>query len=1272
VTSAVVAAGLATNAARAQSDINPPIPNVMLLIDTSGSMENMPNDKPPEDASNNPPNTVVPAACVPGQPTALNKWATLVSVLSGTIQNFSCEPIDRSSAPFLYEYSYPPNNGPGAVAPYDANYFLLHHRLLSNGCGPAPGSMPPGSVWYGWPPNAIAYHGIAPAKTICNTWTQTADGIIDSFKDQVRFGLATFDTLPDPGTGASGTNVVPSTATAGMWSYFLNWNNGGSPAQGMPPNCSLKPFEVGIRNPAAPPWEGRLLGFGDPNASVSDVINANSRVEQELQALRPYGATPLAGMMKDGYDFLFSDTMIDPSTGKQFGPAGVSGDPYWQGGCRKTFVILLSDGAPNLDLRPVCATGNGVCPYPEQPWQYAHDMAFPPNTNQAVKVFTVSFGLSNAKNNANQAFDCKTLKPADVQGGGLCDTATDLSLQACCNMMRIAVQGHPAYMAPCVDTLTCGAYFADNTASLKSALNAVLTQIATSATSRTMPVNVAAGGVAVGLAGTNNANAVSYQFLAGFTPKVGAALWQGTLIRKRWVCDANLNATVTNVDPSSGDDFAANLNSNAGPARQFFTAIATPDATGAINSTRSIRPAFAAANQDDGLGLYGGAQTTMAGADAFATTVGTQPAALSISNNNATCASLFSTSSATTCAQKVLGWEVGAASITGPATRIPASCPFGMSCSLFGAIYHSTPSISGPPREYVRDESYSMYATTYVTPLQAGHQQKVATRPLTLYTATTDGQLHGFVVGVNEKSYLPNAGPGGPANNEIFSFVPPAVLPNLLSTYNQQAVLLDGPPVIKDVVFQRSKAVALSQASQTAWHTVLVGGSGGSASGGFYYALDITDPKAPQFLWQLSTDLAGNKLFGTAVPQPAIATITLKDASGDPLEVAVAILAGGSAPTNGGPCPRANTNWPNVAVAPRTQVQCWGLPNTIDPARSVTIVNLQTGKVIMSMRGKTFIAGAPVPDGPLFIGSPNNNKIVNFDSPMVGIPVPFPAGTGEVANRAYIGDADGTIWRLDLSSTDPTAWTADLAWDGHALATDTWATGQPIATPPVISVDNTGNAVVLFSTGDQQLFTSAAGVQTRIWSILEKPAGAVFKTTKNWVQDFSLPSVNGGPGARVVGPISLFNSTAYFSVFTPNPPGSPVCDAVNGDGKGYIWAVDYLQDNAAYGGPGAPLERWDLTPATTKPWKGPYPGATAFGLAVTQTPSCVATTTIPDAYMGAHTTVSGASNVSYSLVFQTGAKGGMQQNNAPLLTQTIALAAPKRMTRMDSWASVVE
>src|SRR5690606_27928974 len=88
-------------------------------------------------------------------------------------------------------------------------------------------------------------------------------------------------------------------------------------AKGRPAGCTTppEPFEVGARNPAAPPWEGRLIPFGDPFAPWSETVVTNQQIQNALLAMRPYGATPINGMMADARDFLLNDDSPDRGAG---------------------------------------------------------------------------------------------------------------------------------------------------------------------------------------------------------------------------------------------------------------------------------------------------------------------------------------------------------------------------------------------------------------------------------------------------------------------------------------------------------------------------------------------------------------------------------------------------------------------------------------------------------------------------------------------------------------------------------------------------------------------------------------------------------------------------------------------------------------------------------------------------------------------------------------------------------------------------------------------
>ncbi len=1181
----------------AQLDISPPMPNVLLLIDSSGSMERMPDGK-------------MPATCGASSTdnSDLNKWGTLVSVLTGTVKGRGCYKLDRNSSDFKDEFSI------AGVAPYDFGYATPHHRLVSNNCVAGPGTLPTNT--YAWSADGIKFHDYKNRSSVCSTFDQSSDGILDAYRDRVRFALMTYDSTPDKGTGVSGTSHDATTGFNGHWSYFLDWNAGGSAVNGYPPGCKTSVQEVGARNQGAPQWEGRLIAPGTPDAGLDEIQTINDHIQLALLAMRPYGATPIAGQLADAHVFFRTDKSKDQvDTAQYFAPAA---DGYSTGGCRANYIVLLSDGEPNLDLRPFCQEDGGSCPY-KKPHEIAHDLAFPADPKTAIKVYTVGFGLSDASGT-----NCRTLKmPSDFESGGKCVNAAG-ALAACCTLSRIAYEGG-----------TDSAYFADDVTALKTALSDVLSKASGSTTSRTTPVFGSASGL---IAVKSNADAVAWEFTSSFNAK-SDKLWTGNLERHRWQCktvDGALKASLQDFDGAKGDDFADNINSGkSSTARRIITVLPNDAGAGARNSVRSIRPNVTI---DDGAGTYSG--TTKDGDVAtIADVANTYPKAFDLDPIPAGCKGKdLAASSAGDCGKRLVKWLLGGSNGADLPTRNGAE---------FGAIYRSNPAISTPPVARLRDADYEVFASNY------------ATRPVVLYSATTDGQLHAHKVAATDSTDTKLV--DSVQNNELWSFIPPFVLPQLLGVYpNTQKSLFDGTVIVKDIPFERTLGQAKASGTVTGagWATVLVAGGGGG--GGYYFALDVTTPKSPKFLWQLSTNKGGDKLFGDAGGTPALATISVQDGT-DVKEVAVAILPGGSATkTKSASCvSRKQTDYTAItgAFKPRQKAGCWAASKD----RMVYVVRLSDGKILRVFGDDSANLPASI-SSTLFTKAP-------FDAPLTGVPVAYPNVTGQVANRAFIGDAGGAMYRLDFSNADSAKWKADIVWDAFATSDDKDDDGQPVQGWPVLSVDEVGNLVVIYSTGDQELLNYKSGAKNRIWSFTEKPVaiGAFdYTISPNWYLPFA-------DGKRVTGPIAVFDGVAYFATYTPAAPsGADVCSS----GFGSVWGVSYKASEDKGSGP-RPLARLPKDPdAATTTFTDEVKqdnGSVVYGLSIQMEPSCIETSSVTDSYVGSHTALSNSSPPRFNLLFHTG-NSGKSYGGASTTTKasTVRLSTPRNQLRFDSWASVAE
>jgi type IV pilus assembly protein PilY1 len=1343
-----------------------------------------------------------------------NRWGVAVQALTGGIQpGFSCASMNRSGAPFLNQYSISSGVG-GLKAPYDYQYYLPFHRPISidSSGGPAvpcaytpyalPG-VPAGAgvgAGAGWcaggvcpsATNAADCAGVActaedfpadaigtyPFQTVgpfagqtqnnaasCN-FSVAPTGAIQGASQIMRFGLMTFDN--DPGVGIGSTYAAYVAATSplaantvasvsdGQWSYFAGWSPsdlGAGANKGWPAGCSTSPFfEVGARNPAAPPWEGRLMKFPNEAADTTATIESNQNVQLAISSMRPYGATPTAGLFDDAQEYLWHD------------PAGPQhSDVFVSGGCRQQFIILLTDGQPNLDLgvTPTGLTGSctgvgsktfptmavppaGECPY-QPAWQTAAALygngvtGVDPVTGRAgnsITTYVIGFAVSQnitgplgvpiancsalAKTGALYLADCPSAVPTD-------------SWYPCCQLQQIAAAGQALGVGQ--------AYFADTPGDLNAALGAVLGQIAKQLTSKTLPVY----SPSVSYSTTNTGSTST--FLTSFNG--GKVPWTGDIQRQRLICQGSpLTPTPQNITPALGDDFDNDVQQDPPTSRKFL-AFQLPTSGDLLGKEPglTLRPYLSAPT--DGLAAFGGG--------GGAKEVGLTPAQITtafthLALNTTTSSCEDPTThiflSADDCANVAMQFAMAQPTV---ATSVPSfnstyavttsRCPAGggpAACNPIGAILHSTPAYTTPPVAPLRDDSYQAYSTLLApgAPDLAG-----SNRPPTLFVATTDGLLHAF--DTSDDPTDPTS-PTVQRNNELWSFIPPGVFPNLISNYPAaSSVLLDGAPITKDVIWERD--LGGNTATWTkAWHTMLVAGYGPAGRG--YYALDVTDPRSgvnfsavtnfaappgfltgPHFQWQIASmnpsggPYTQNELFGTTSGTPNIATVFADPLTGtlaNAKEIGVAILPGGSngPPFAGVPCsrelvaaagsyvPAATYNSTDPAFGYRSQVRRWSKdcrvangPNSGVPGRSVTIVRIDTGDILA-------VFARPVSSSPDTPSSLLPGKLIAapFDSPMTGTPIVYPSGVGAIAQEAFIGDADGTMWRIDLTSPDPTQWRAAMFFDSYNSVVDNVVNladpnhlandSQAIVVNPVTTLDRQGNLTLQYATGDQQTYTADYTIPGQPNNSCSNPLGC---EQINFLYSIKVATIGGGAtqaavnwylpfrhGERVSGPITVFNSTFYFATFTPPDPAS---GAVCGGGTPTLWGLDFeipapgcgagpVGWQAVQMGCGGNPRDFGPTGFQANPLDANGIPTTAVipGVSIAITPSCTNTSApSADSYTGGmHTGLSGSTTGSYSLMAQIG--GAPNAHTGATNTVSKTVVAPNAATFVDSWASLAE
>lgn len=739
------------------------------------------------------------------------------------------------------------------------------------------------------------------------------------------------------------------------------------------------------------------------------------------------------------------------------------------------------------------------------------------------------------------------------------------------------------------------AYEAANTSALLESLSIALDRAATGTTTRTVPAYV--GTSRVYRAGSAEMGE-QYEFTSGF--RIGTP-WTGILERTRYTCTGPRTPPVQQ-SLSTNDRFQDVLNSRDLTARprDLITVVSPSWSASTGVMIGQYDPVYSIPTSP----TRGSTRTTGESFSRILTSSEVTPAHLGFFTG--------SPSARSASQSTLLSWLHG---VTRPGARL-------------GDIYHSSPVVNMPPVADIADESFNMWRQL----------ERVMDRPPVIYAGTNDGILHAFAV----ENYSTLSGRNITAGEELWGFIPPAILPRLESARTSHQLLVDGTPVIRNLFFRRRPG---DLPTANSYSTVLVAGLRGG--GPYYFALNVSDPLDPGFLWQFTRPEMGPATGAAGLGQALI------EIEGVLQERAVAIFGAGAGElviTGTGP----SRGWGSCSIPPgaarrgivtypgRASRRCW-LGNQ---GRALYVVDVATGEVIREF-GSDIIS-----------------------SPMSGAVSLYTGDTGTIATRAYTVDADGVLWRLDMSSRYPDAWTLetvhDLYWADTSLA---GATSQD---PPIISVDNMGQVVVIVGTGNvddlegQDLYRVASVTDVIRWT---PTGGPVYEPRLNW-------EIRLQPGEQVTGPMELFMSRVYFSTFSSTATPTDACQW----GGSKIWGVDYLRSGPAasgYSSIGTIVSPFPLAALESTPGSGVFDthftdmslNSIAMGVAVTASPTCVVGTTTMDPYIGSRYMVTESGGGVFRLVSQLSGPRASRSGGTAVSLYNLELPMPESYTRILSWAA---
>jgi type IV pilus assembly protein PilY1 len=407
-----------------------------------------------------------------------------------------------------------------------------------------------------------------------------------------------------------------------------------------------------------------------------------------------------------------------------------------------------------------------------------------------------------------------------------------------------------------------------------------------------------------------------------------------------------------------------------------------------------------------------------------------------------------------------------------------------------GDVFHSTPVLVTPPFLASSDSSYYAFKSAQ------------ASRTTILLAGANDGMLHAF---------LESNG------NESWAFIPPALLPelkNLTAMSGARDYFVDSSPVVADVK------------TGGTWKTIVVFGL--RRGGNHYYALDITNPTSPTYLWSFT-----DANLGESWSEPAIGKVQMSDGT----DKWVAFVGGGF-----------DTTYANYDSGSKV-------------SEAFFVIDLSNGLKLWEYYNAT--------------GSTDDRQYMNFSIPAPPTAVDL-NGDGYV-DRVYIGDIGGQLWKFDVSAAATTSgglvtnWTGKRVFAAASSQTNPPAAGefypsQAIFAPPSLAYDALSNLWIFFGTGDRYHPNNTSS--NRFYGIKENTT----MTNATHLTESNLTNLSSGSGSvsqgwyvplasneKVLASSDVFNSVVFFTTFTPVT--AAVCGGGGGDAK--LYAINMTTGDAA-------------------------------------------------------------------------------------------------------------
>lgn len=512
---------------------------------------------------------------------------------------------------------------------------------------------------------------------------------------------------------------------------------------------------------------------------------------------------------------------------------------------------------------------------------------------------------------------------------------------------------------------------------------------------------------------------------------------------------------------------------------------------------------------------------------------------------------------------------------------------------IMGDILHSRPTI----------QAYNSYVSA--------DESDPSKNKTVLFVGSNDGQLHAFK---------------DADGSELWSFIPPPLFPYLknLENDNVHEYFMDGSPTLYVYDFDQDGNIgpgpelAAGDADPTGVTDngdddkvimiVSMRRGGGidtlhaTNSRGYYYALDVTTPTDPEFLWYLDSGVLSE--LGETWSDPVLGKVRLGNTD------RIVAFIGAGYDNNEDLRFGNNQAFPTATTAAPLTIAATSDAGNVTSSDNDSQVNPRGRGIYVLQLGTLNSSGVPTIDSSpqklweyVYDSSrTTNNPTFSFPTEIAPLDYDFDG----YIDRLYAGDTGGNMWRFNISSkVAVTNWNATKIFSANPSDTTNSdespvTNGRKIFYRPSI-VQESGYVGIYFGSGDRVHPLNKAVVD-RLYAVYDRgiitakteanlvnvtednlqvnnptadPASLATCTLANTSVGCTLQNLydsqyygwfiklNLDAGEKVLANPLVFNKVAYFTTFTPNIITNDPCLSGN-LGVGRVYAVNYKTGEAVF------------------------------------------------------------------------------------------------------------